>query len=44
MCDIQGCDEDPKYYDDWGNRVCESCMENELENNPEARESDYEEI
>ncbi len=25
MCDIQGCDEKPMYYDTVENKLCESC-------------------
>ena len=30
MCDYQGCDQEPEFYDDWGDLVCSDCMEREI--------------
>ena len=32
-CEINGCDEAARYIDPWDNRLCESCMQKDAEEN-----------
>ena len=41
MCDIVGCDQEPEYYDDQDNKMCEDCVNREMSESG-TRYEDYE--